>query len=248
VFWAEPPSDDERRAAALRAGATDLLLWPYEQDEWSEMYFVAGVKVELSQFLTRTMEQYLNEVIDHADTDPDKQILIASVQHSIPLHGAALVECWKDKAAQYPDTLARAMVTQHLRFDGAWYAHEMLADRDDLVFLYDLCCDLEKRLLGVLLGLNRIYVPHVRYKWMDQLIADMRLCPPDLGLRLKQVFRMAPRTGARLLHELALETLHLVDEHMPEVDTTEARRMLLGQRDAWDQPSSEVLARIGSEW
>jgi hypothetical protein len=248
VFWAEPPSDDERRAAALHLGATDLLLWPYEQDEWSEMYFVAGVKVELSQFLTSTMEHYLSEVIDGAATDPDKQMLIASIQHGIPLHDGTLIERWKTRATHYPDALARAMVAQHLRFDSAWYAYEMLADRDDLVFLYDLCCGMEKCLLGMLMGLNRIYTPHARYKWMDQLIAEMRVCPSDLALRLKQVFRMAPRTGTRLLHELALETVGLVDEHMPEVDTTEARHILSGRREAWDQPSSEVLARIGSDW
>jgi hypothetical protein len=248
VYWAEPPSDEERRAVAAQAGATDLLLWPYEDEEWSDNYSVGGVKIELSQFLTTTTEQCLSAVLDDFDTSPDKQMRVAAVRYAIPLHGNHLFEQWQARATRYPDGLAFAMVTQHLSFDGTWYAHEMLADRDDLVFLYDLCCNLEKRLLGVLLGLNRIYLPHLRYKWMDHLIADMSIHPRDLALRMKQVFRMAPRTGVRLLQELALETVDLVDVHMPGINTAAARSVLQQRREPWDQPSDEVLAQIGTDW
>ena len=248
IFWAEPPDDDERRAAAARAGGTDPLLWPYQDDEWSDHYFVGGTRIELSQVLTSSAEKFLADVVDGYDTSAEKQMIVAAIQHAIPLHGTPLVERWQRKARHYPDGLARAMVAQHLCFDSAWYEHEMLADRDDLVFLYDLCCDLEKRLFGVLLGLNRIYLPHLRYKWMDSLIGEMRLCPPDLGVRMKQVFRMAPRTGVRLLHELTVETLDLVEAHMPEVDTRPAWQMLQQQREPWDQPPPDVLARIDPDW
>jgi hypothetical protein len=83
---------------------------------------------------------------------------------------------------------------------------------------------------------------------MDNLIADMAIRPRDLALRMKQVFRMAPRTGVRLLQELALETVDQVDAHMPEINTVAARSALQQRRDPWDQPSDEVLAQIGTDW
>lgn len=240
VFWSEPPSDDERRAAVKRAGGEQLRLWPYEDEEWSENYTVGGVKIELSQFLVETIEGWLADVIDRCDTTIDKHILIAAVQHAVPLHGAALIEQWRAQAAAYPDHLRRAVVSQYLQFDGAWYAREMLAERDDLVFLYDIYCQVEKHILGALAGLNRVYLPHPRGKWMDRLIADLPIAPQGLALRLKQVFRMAPRSGVRLLNELIEETLALVEAHMPDIDTAEARQVARQRRAVSDQPPAAL--------
>ena len=74
--------------------------------------------------------------------------------------------------------------------------------------------------------MNRLYLPHPNGKWLEQVVREMTLCPPALVVRLKQVFRLAPRSGARLLQELLDETLSMVETHMPEINTAEAREAL----------------------
>ena len=224
VFWNEPPTEAERQAIIDRVGGIDRMIWPYEQDEWSELYYVDGIKIEISQFLVETMERYLSETLDRFNPAAERQILIAAIQRALPLHGTALVRTWQARAAVYPNDLARAMVSQHLTFNGTWTMREMLAARDDLLLLYDLYCQTERQIVSILLGLNRLYLPHPKSKWLEHIVADMQIAPADLTLRLKQVFRLPPRSGIRLLQELVEETLDLIEVHMQEIDTTAARR------------------------
>jgi hypothetical protein len=117
----------------------------------------------------------------------------------------------------YPEGLARATVREHLWFSPCG-GREMLVERDDRLLLYDSFCAVEKSLLMVLMGLNRIY--HSGFKWMDQLIQELPIAPTDLSSRLKRVFQIQPRAGVDELHQLIEETFALVESHMPEVDTT----------------------------
>jgi hypothetical protein len=228
IFWRETPTEAERRASLASLEANSVRSRPSRNEGWSEEGYVKSIKIELSQFLVETIECCLADVVEHYDTNPDKQILIASIQHSLPLHGSALVEAWQARTAHYPAELARATVKRNLQFNGYWSIREVLVERDDLLLLYDLYCQVERQLLGILFGLNRLYLHNPGGKWLDRLVQEMEIIPPGLVVRLKQVFRLAPRSGVRLLQELIDETLSLVETHMPEVDTREARQLLLG--------------------
>lgn len=226
LFWTQLPAEAERESTALRAEGDCLKLWAGEADKRSECYYIDGVKIEVSHFLVETMEGYLDDVLHQADTCAAKQVLLAAIQYALPLYGLELIESWQNRVAAYPAPLARAMVDRHLQFQLTWADQERLAERDDLLFLYDLYCQLEQQIIGLLLGLNRLYLPHRQGKWLEQLIAEMALAPVDLTVRLKHVFRLAPRSGLRLLKDLVEETLRLVEQHMPEVDVTGAREAL----------------------
>jgi hypothetical protein len=224
IFWSETPSEAESQAA--RESMETLILRPHRNERWLERGELEGIKIELNQILVEMVEQYLAEVIDHYDPAVEKQRLLASIQHGLPLHGASLIEAWQLRAASYPPQLAQAMIRQNLQFNGSWATRETLIERDDLLPLYDLYCQVERQILGILFGLNRLYLSHPNGKWLERLVREMSLCPPALVVRLKQVFRLAPRSGARLLQELLDETLSLVETHMPEIDTAEAREAL----------------------
>lgn len=91
------------------------------------------------------------------------------------------------------------------------------------------------QILGALLGLNRLYLPNPLFKGMDEIIAEMRLAPPDLPARLKEAFHLPPLEGVRRLHAVCEEVLALVDVYLPAIDTAAYRARLRERRGAWDQ-------------
>jgi hypothetical protein len=236
VYWSESPTDAERQAAAEGGGGVLLSLYDYDEDEWAEEISFGGFHIGTSTFLVETMERYLTGVLDEYSTAPLPQMRLYSLQHAIPLIGAQLVKRWRARAAAYPDALAHAMLREHLVFEGIGYAEEMLAARDDVLALADIFCQVERQVLGALLGLNRLYLPNPTLKGMDELIAEMRLTPPDLSARLKHTFRLPPPEGVQQLHSVIEDLFALVGTHMPEFDTLPYREKVRQRRGVWDQP------------
>lgn len=227
IFWAEPPSSDKRKAAIEHVGGE---LWSFDRSPGNEHYGLkevtlggkrfSGTAMISAQHLTvADMEACLSEVIDHYDTSLDKQVLISAIQHGIPLYGAEVLQTWQAKANAYPNQLAIKMIQENLWF-GPWFCPQAYAGRDDRLVLYQHFIWIEQGLLKVLAGLNRIYYPSAEHKWMDHLIAEMKIVPPDLSSRMKQVFQIELFEGWQQLKQLTDETLALIEVHLPEVETT----------------------------
>ena len=70
--------------------------------------------VTVSNFLTDTIERFLDQVVDQADTDPVKHMRLAALQRSRPLLGEELMASWRARAGGYPDELVSAMVERAL--------------------------------------------------------------------------------------------------------------------------------------
>ena len=100
------------------------------------------------------------------------------------------------------------MVEAYLRFQPFWVLTEMGAGRGDLLFFYQTVVDAEKSILGVLCGLNSVYLP-----------GDFKL-----AVRLNAVFELAPADAAEEIGLLVRETFALVESQMPEVSTAWPRR------------------------
>lgn len=244
VFWADHPCEQDRRAAVERAGGTDLQLWPLYQpdEEYSSSYLVGGVKVDLGEFTVETMERFLDDVVQRADIADYKQILIAAVVYGTPVHSDTLIGRWRERAAGYPRELSRAMVLAHCTFNLS--SADMLAERDDLLMFYDLICTAQRQILGILLGLNRLYLANPRYKWLDQLVSELRIAPAALAFRLKQLFRTDPRLAVHALQAIIDETLALVEQHMPELDMSAASAQAHQRRTVLDQPPAALSERL----
>jgi hypothetical protein len=219
TFWAEPPSEADRLAVIQAADGERVRIWPYQDDEWSEVYTVQGVKIESSQFLVGTMDGYLYDVVERFDPTIDKQVLIAAVKHAIPLHGAELVQHWQSRSGTYPAGLALATVKDHLDLQDTVY-YERVAARDDVLALHVAMCERVKQLLGILCGLNRIYIPHPDFKWMDRLVGEMDIAPVDLSLRIRRMLIADPWPMVRQLRQLTNDVLDLVQIHMPDLDAS----------------------------
>ena len=158
------------------------------------------------------------------------------MRSALPLVNPPLITRWQRQAAAYPHALAVAMVRTHLRFRSAW-EQERLAERHDMLVLYDSLCSAQKQLLLVLLGLNRLYYPG--WRWLDRLMDEMQVTPPNLSPRLKQLFAIVsidPLAAVYQLHDLIEETFGLVDTHLGEVDTHAACERFREERRAWEHP------------
>jgi hypothetical protein len=222
LFWDAFPEEAEFRAAMEQARGSRWELDPYDdaEDVWYEEYEVAGLKIDLRHMTVGRMEGVLTAVLEDADTTEERQTLLWVAQRGIPLHGTELLARWKERAAHYPPALAQAMVEKHLFFP-PWWSVAMYAQRDDLTMMYGAFGQAVGRILGILLGLNRLYHPGL--KWLDRTIGAMALAPPDLGSRIRQAYRAEPDQGSALMRQLVEETFTLVEQQMPRVAWARAR-------------------------
>lgn len=243
IFWAAPPTEEECRDVIERIKVKRWQRFPSqrEADQWSEVYEVGGVTVHVRHSTVEIMEGILADVLERSDPSLLKQQHLAALLSALPLSNPSLVTHWQQQAAVYPPELRVAMVRAHLLFCPAW-GQERLAERNDLLVLYDSFCQAQKHILLVLMGLNRIYYPG--FEWVDRLIGKMQIAPPNLAFRCKQVFGIVgidPLAGVYQLQELIEETFSLVQTHLSELDTTTVRAQFADRPKIWEQAPDGLL-------
>jgi hypothetical protein len=236
VCWSEPPSEDELAAIAVRAGGASWKLSSFAYSEAlqasAEEYYVRGVKIDTGQWTTATLEQVLAEVVMNGDASLVKQNTVSVILHCIPFYGKEIIRSWQEKARNYPNTLAVAMVRDHLP-SGSFGGQEMLAARNEIPLLYQNHCHRIRQILGILMGINRIYYPG--HKWTQRLISEMPIVPTDLFARLERVFRSNAVAGTQELRALTLETLDLVEAHFPDMNVNARREEFISPYQSWDE-------------
>ena len=225
VFWSEAPGEKERRDIIKRARGRRGLLVPYNREAgcWLDDYEVGGLTIRVRHTTVETTERLLADVLERYDPTLAKQQHLAALLSALPFSDPSLLTHWQQQALVYPHELSVAMVRAFLLFRPGW-EQEMLAERDDLLVLYDSFCAAQKRILLVLMGLNHLYYPG--WQRMDRLVEQMQLAPPNLSPRCKQVFAIVgidPRASVYQLHELIEETFVLVETSLDEIDTSQAR-------------------------
>jgi hypothetical protein len=225
VFWAEPPTAQERRNMVKRAGGRSRYTLPTsgEATAWSDRDKQEGVAINVRHLTVAAIESLLAAVLERADPSLSKQQYLADLRSALPLANPALIKAWQLQAAAYPDELAAAMVQKYMHFRPAWEQVQLAVRHDELV-LYDSFCTTQKRLLLALLGLNRLYYPG--WRRMERLMDEMPVTPPGLSRRLKQLFAIVsidPLASVYQLHELIEEVFALVETHLAAVDIGKAR-------------------------
>ena len=90
----------------------------------------------------------------------------------------------KDKVVAYPEDLAKRMISENLWLSNRWHNREALLKRKDWLMLYDVICEVQRNIFGVLFGLNRMYVHHPAFKWMPNNVERMSIKPDNLYERM----------------------------------------------------------------
>ncbi|MED1383317.1 cytoplasmic protein [Bacillus mycoides] len=227
ILWSEPPEDEERLGPINNIGGTILSYHPYEDEEWSETYLTKeGIKLEISNFLTLTVEKIISEVIEQYDTNYEKQCIVSSVHDGVSLYGEVKVHALKDRVEAYPEELAKRMISEKLWLSNRWHNREALLKRKDWLMLYDVICEVQRDLFGVLFGLNRMYVHHPAFKWMPYNVGRMSIKPENLYERMANTLIGKPEYSVQELEVLIEEVLHLVEQYAPELNIAEQQKRI----------------------
>lgn len=223
VYWASPPSDDQRQVPTLALDGEITRLWPYDSDdsEWSEDVHVLGFDVTVSGFVAAEIDRWVASLAASSEPYLVRQMRMSALLQGEVLHGGPTVAGWRS-AGEYPRGLAVATAADFLSPGrlSRWRLWPALVQRDDLVMLHRVCADVIEVVLGTLCALNRIYIEHPSFKWSRHLTSRFTRAPVDFDTRLFAALTGSPATGAPDLHALLTETVQLVASDLPEVDVS----------------------------
>lgn len=222
MFYETMPTDEELAERYNSTGGTGLKpLGERGDDGFAETFFLDGVDIQVGHTTIEAMEKLFTEVIEGNDTGHDPHVIVGGIQESVPLLGDEIIASWKERLVHYPDALAEAMVREHLRFRPRWLLDQRVAGRDTLIIFHTMLGNHVRNILGVLLGLNRLYPEH-DYKRLGRLLTRMTIAPRDLDRRLRLIMHGSYGESTVELERLIVELFALVKEHMPGVETAEA--------------------------
>jgi hypothetical protein len=218
VFWKGAPTDDERKAPIIEVNGNIIDFYPYEDEEWSETYITQGVKLEISNFLSETINKVISDVITSYDTDLDKQCIIAAVYNGVILSGDLVISRMKEKVSKYPYELSVAIVKENLSLGNRWNNREALLERRDWLMLYKVMTEVQTNLMGILFGLNRQFVHHPAFKWQRHTLSSMETIPENITMRLESIFLKDPAVSVRELEVIIEEMYQLIQRELPQID------------------------------
>ena len=238
-YWWDPPDERDRTVPIGALGGQVTAMWDYDQDdqEWSEDFRLGELDVTVSNFLTGTIELFLDDVVLRADTDPVKHMRLAAVQSSKPLVGAELIASWRARAERFPDELVSALVEEALTPDAliGWAAREALVRRGDDLAVRDLLARTGHAVVRAVLALNRVYLHHRTIKWQRHLLTGLGVAPERLAERLALITGGPPAEAVVAAEALLADVVMLTNTHT-DADIAAFRAALAERRRAIDPP------------
>jgi Domain of unknown function (DUF4037) len=238
-YWSSPPADADRTGPVRALGGELTDFWDYDEDdrEWAEDYLLGGLGVTVSNFTAGTIEQFLEDVIRRADTDPVKHMRLAALQRSRPLLGADLIISWRARADRFPGELAAALVQQALAEEvlTGWAARDALAARGDDLAARDVLTRAGQAVVQAILAVNRVYLPHRQLKWQHHLVSGLAAVPDRLTERLEAITASPPAVAFPAAQALLEDTV-LLAEVRTGADLSAFRHALARRRQPLDPP------------
>jgi len=233
VYCDELPTEERIDAVIERLGGEHRkLIYPRTEDEHGEAFELGRLQCQLAFVTVCCADAEVERVLGGEELESPLQKAVDGILDGIPLHGPELIERWRERAADYPDSLRRAMIERHWRFFPLWYVDRQVAERDALLWRQEILVNAAFDLLAVLAALNRLYFTRFQLKRMRKLVGRMRLAPPDLADRLERL--VADGEGAvRELERLIAETEALVVAELPDLELR-LRQPVGARREPWD--------------
>ncbi|TKV46541.1 hypothetical protein C1I58_23935, partial [Bacillus sp. PIC28] len=114
-------------------------------------------------------------------------------------------------------SVARKLEDEHsdielhiLWLSNRWHNRKALLKRKDWLMLYDVICEVQRNIFGVLFGLNKMYVHHPAFKWMPNNVERMTIKPEKLYERMADTLIGNPEKSVQELELLIEEVLQQV--------------------------------------
>lgn len=224
VFWEEMDTDwiDSVPLGHMDCRRTDLM--KMGEDICLESYHFGALKADFGHIGMNTWEEMVNQVLLELNTDAGLQKSLQGFMDSVVLHGEETVAEWKARIGSYPEGLGEKMVGENMRFFVEGYLLNQAWNRGDRLAYYDGVCTMLKNILGVLAGLNRIYLSKDEPRWLRQEFERMTIRPLDAPDRFDAVLLEPPETAIPLLDALIEDVFQLIERHLPDVDVEAKRR------------------------
>ncbi len=235
LYYSELPSEDEL-TIARQQNQVELIgiLGNRQEGAFGESFLVNGVECQFAHATITQWEKEISSILEEFDVQSPIIKAMSGTLVGIPLYGETLIQQWKARVANYPDGLAQTMVKHYLRFVAIWGMQSKLAKRDTTLWYYQILVESAQNILGVLSGLNRLYYSTFQFKRMGRFVEQMKISPLNLASRLEALFYHEASIAVNDLEALVRETIELVEIHMPQVDTSEAKRKLGWRQQPWN--------------
>lgn len=230
VYWDAIDKDwlEQPRAA----GNGERITWVehYPGNACLEQYVFGDVKADVAHVRLAWLDELIAGTLSGESFDTTSLDVMRGVEEAIVLFGGERYEPIRARVRAYPDSLRRAMVEQHLELTPSWIYELMGRERGDLVVFYEYVLATIRNVVGILAGLNRVYVAPDKLKRVGAVVSRMELVPPEAARRLEAVLDLPREHVQAELDDLVGATLELVETHLPEIDTARARGL-------WSRPS-----------
>jgi hypothetical protein len=116
------------------------------------------------------------------------------------------------------------MIVENLEDWNRWNNRRALLERKDWLMLFDLICSMERKVLGILFGINYIYVHHPSFKWLKHSAELMEKKPEQLYERLSDILTGKADESIQKLEDLIQDVIQLVEVHFPDINVKEYKR------------------------
>lgn len=221
IVWDALPTDETRMAVV--AALQGEFLYGYDGPAQEDQLLINGFQVDLWHNTVAEEDAVFKAVLQEYSTRLGESNFMDTIRACIPLYGEALIQKWKRLAAQYPDELALKNIRETLPTLEASQL-TVLAYRENPTAFYAAISRQQQAMFMVLLALNRLYFP--TFKWMYQVLETMPIKPAAVEQRFRQAFKASYADAVQDTPQLLHETLALVEQTFPQVDTAAVRRRL----------------------
>jgi hypothetical protein len=190
----------------------------------SENYRVRGVECQVGHRVIADVEERSFALLDGREPGSLQQKALMGILYGVPLHGDDLIWAWQARIGNFSDRMARGMVELYLKqIFPLWYVADALARRDATAWVHQTIAETALNLVGIVAGVNRRYYVPFQFKRARRFLETMQIAPDNLADRLDRLFMVEPTSAIAHIKELVQETIALVNQHMPDVDTSVLR-------------------------
>ena len=196
VYWDEIDRDWLETPRAAENGDRFTWVEHYPGNACLEQYRFGSVKADVAHVRLGWLDELIDGTLSGESFDTTSLDVLRGVQESIVLFGEERYEPIRARVLEYPDALRRALVEANLRVTPSWIYDGMGRDRGDLVVFYEYVLATMRQVVGMLAGLNRVYVAPEKLKRVGVVVGRMELTPPDAAARLDALLDL-PREQVR---------------------------------------------------
>ncbi|CAN5573157.1 hypothetical protein BH09PLA1_BH09PLA1_02920 [soil metagenome] len=235
VYYARLPPEAAILAVREQVGGGPVTwrIGEHSDGEFAMAFRVQGVECQIGHVTIERWEADMERVLRGEELASPLHKAMSGTLISIATLGPELLEKWKSRLRAYPDSLAAAMVKHHLQFFPTWGLLPRLGRRNAELWMRQVMVESSFNVVGALAGLNRQYFTPFQFKRTSAFFRTFTISPPALGERLDALWKKSLPDAAMALRELVAETVDLIEQHMPGVDTTAARKALARNDPPW---------------